>query len=1101
MKNIALKLRFVLFTVSVVLSLCLHCYAFDFSVNGIYYNINSATGSAEVTSGYNSYSGIVFIPSSVQNEGVTYAVTAVGDNAFKSCESLQAVVLGPNISRIGKRAFLNCSQLTSIEIPAAVTVIDSYAFAQCSGLQDITFQNTDAIEIGPGAFMRCSQLTSVEWESFLRLDGNGGITSLATNAFAQCTSLESILLPGELGYLGTTIFDGCHNLSSITVTREHPLLVTGDPFALASSSVTISVPSSGNEGETAALYSNAVGWRDYNIAELPYSMVDNEQYTYIKTSSSTVAINGCLNNSNKNIVVKNSIKDSSGKTYNVTSVADEAFKGSVIKSFDSSNAHKLKVLGQESFANCKQLNNVKLREGINSMGERVFAGCTALTSIKLPSTLCTIPSGAFKKCYSLADVTVTTGVTTICENAFEQCTSLETINLPISLHQVESDAFKNTTSLRAINVDPQCQQYASFDGVLYERKFGEEFGTHEKKKMNKLVAYPVNRAAEDLYIPCGVTIIMDRAFKGASNLKHVTIPSSTTIFGDNCFDGTSIETINYRNSSPTNEGTSGITESLKSNATLQVPVGTASTYHSLNAWNGFKNIVETDNIYQDTEFAYDWNAKDEATIVNVFNSAINSSGTITIPNSVTMSGYTFFVTELKNNSTQQVCETVKEIIIASDSLSTIDTSNDINPITACQQLQHISVSSNNPYFTVSNEVLYNKQGNELYCYLPCNTQNHFTIPSSVETVIPQAFAYNKYLTHITLGNRVVKIMGSAFEGITTLQLVDNAKNLSLIGRRAFAECSSLKNIKGGEHLNTIEDEAFLNCHNLKGFPFAHGMLQSIGNRSFMGCSSLATIVLGLNFNEMGDEAFKNCTSLKKVFFSTDVKKFGQKAFMGCTSLGQVWLNNNTPPSVDSQFFAQSGFGTAKLFVPNDDLALYGNTSPWNTASEIKPSVYLYNAADVNSDNIVNALDVTLIMSVLLGDLEGDIVGHCDVNRDGVISALDITLIYDVILNSSNTLMAYNFVNSDRSSIESKIYLNDDHPRIVAVNHTNEQMMTSGLSGYSDNTSIAILSSGVSPQGTPYLEIIPVTTGYFTLVGILKAGNTYYYRAYPLTVLE
>ena len=1100
MKNITPYLRLTLFVIIAMLTSSHTCIAYDFCVNGIFYNINNATASVEVTNGANGYSGIVFIPSSVQNEGTTYAVTAIGDNAFADCSSLQEVILGSNVARIGKRAFLNCSQLTSIEIPAAVTIIDNYAFAQCSGLQDITFSNTCALEIGSGAFMRCAQLANVEWDSFLYLDGKGGIASLATNAFAQCTSLQSIMLPGDLEFLGTSIFGGCNNLINITVTMERPLQVTGDPFALASSDVTISVPSSGVEGETASLYSSAIGWRDYNIIELPYSFVDIDQYTYLKTSSNTVALQGCLNNNNKNIVVRNSIKDYSGKTYNVTSVDDEAFKGTNIKSFDSSNAIKLKTLGQECFANCKQLNNVKLREGVSSMGERIFAGCTTLQSIKLPSTLRIIPMGAFEGCYKLANVTVTIGVTTICEKAFAQCTSLETIDLPRSLYQVDEDAFKNTTSLWAINVDPLCQQYASFDGVLYERKFGDEFGTHEKKKMNKLVAYPVNRAAEDLYIPCGVTIIMDRALKGATHLKHITIPSSTTIFGDNCFDGASIETINYRNSSPTNEGTSGITASLKSNATLQVPVGTASTYHSLDAWNGFKNIVETDNVYQDTKFAYDWNAKNEATIVNVFNSAINSSGTITIPNTVTMSGYPFFVTELKNISTQQECEDIKGIIIASDSLSTIDTSNDINPIAACQQLQYISVSSNNPYFMVSNEVLYNKRGNELYCYLPSNTQNHFTIPSSVETVMPQAFAYNKHLTHITLGGRVVKLLGSAFEGSTTLQLVDNAKNLSLIGRRAFAECSSLKNFKGGERLNTIEDEAFFNCQNLKGFPFIHGMLQSIGNRSFMGCSSLATVVMGLNFNEMGDEAFKNCTSLNKVFFSTDVKNFGHKAFMGCTSLGQVWLNNTTPPNVDSQFFAQSGIGTAKLFVPNDDLALYANTSPWNTASEIKPSVYLYNAADVNSDNIVNALDVTLVMSVLLGDLEGNIVGHYDVNRDGVISALDITLIYDVILNSSNTITAYNFVNSDRSSIESKIYLNDDHPKIVAVNHSN-QMMTSGLSGYSDNTSIATLSSGVSPQGTPYLEITPVTTGYFTLVGILKAGSTYYYRAYPLTVLE
>ena len=61
----------------------LTAWAYSFEVDGIYYNKNG--NNATVTyrdNNYNSYSGEVTIPSTVTYDGVTYTVTAVGDNAF-----------------------------------------------------------------------------------------------------------------------------------------------------------------------------------------------------------------------------------------------------------------------------------------------------------------------------------------------------------------------------------------------------------------------------------------------------------------------------------------------------------------------------------------------------------------------------------------------------------------------------------------------------------------------------------------------------------------------------------------------------------------------------------------------------------------------------------------------------------------------------------------------------------------------------------------------------------------------------------------------------------------------------------------------------------
>ena len=60
MKHISERFRFTLIVVVALMIGYGTSYAYDFSANGIYYNINNATGTVEVTNAdnsYNSYSG------------------------------------------------------------------------------------------------------------------------------------------------------------------------------------------------------------------------------------------------------------------------------------------------------------------------------------------------------------------------------------------------------------------------------------------------------------------------------------------------------------------------------------------------------------------------------------------------------------------------------------------------------------------------------------------------------------------------------------------------------------------------------------------------------------------------------------------------------------------------------------------------------------------------------------------------------------------------------------------------------------------------------------------------------------------------------------
>ena len=81
-------------------------YAYDFVVDGIYYNLDN-DGNAVVTYGDKKYSGKIEIPNYVKIKGK------------------QRTVVG-----IGKKAFQNCEDLTSVNKAYDVTYIDDYAFCQ-----------------------------------------------------------------------------------------------------------------------------------------------------------------------------------------------------------------------------------------------------------------------------------------------------------------------------------------------------------------------------------------------------------------------------------------------------------------------------------------------------------------------------------------------------------------------------------------------------------------------------------------------------------------------------------------------------------------------------------------------------------------------------------------------------------------------------------------------------------------------------------------------------------------------------------------------------------------------------------------------------------
>ncbi len=281
------KLYSLFFTVT-LLFICQTACAYDFYVDGIYYDITSSSEPLTVevtyeTTSYNSYSGEVVIPNSVVYEGKSYDVTSIGDEAFYDCTSLSSITLPEGLTSIGESAFYGCTNLkfnqfenakylgsennpylylfqanstgvSSCTVNNRCKLIGDYAFHDRTSLTSITLPE-GLTSIGGATFSGCTSLTSITLPE--------GITSIGAEAFYNCTSLTNISLPSTLNSLGDGALQNCSKLTSISCSATTPPACGTDVFdGVDATNCILYVPK-----ECISDYSTADGWNIFtNVA-------------------------------------------------------------------------------------------------------------------------------------------------------------------------------------------------------------------------------------------------------------------------------------------------------------------------------------------------------------------------------------------------------------------------------------------------------------------------------------------------------------------------------------------------------------------------------------------------------------------------------------------------------------------------------------------------------------------------------------------------------------------------------------------------------------------------------------------------------------------
>lgn len=206
------------------------CYRAFFGCTALT-NIEPPSGLTSI--GQEAFSGCTSLSSVILPD----SVTSIGDKGFNGCTALKSVTM-PKVETIGISAFNGCTELTNIELPEGLKTINEDSFGNCTSLKSLTIPasletatNTThgplrgsgitTITFAEGTTnvpkLLCDavkSLTTVNWPK------SNTVETIGERAFALCTSLTSIDLPGSVATIGKEAFDGCTALESIVIPKS-----------------------------------------------------------------------------------------------------------------------------------------------------------------------------------------------------------------------------------------------------------------------------------------------------------------------------------------------------------------------------------------------------------------------------------------------------------------------------------------------------------------------------------------------------------------------------------------------------------------------------------------------------------------------------------------------------------------------------------------------------------------------------------------------------------------------------------------------------------------------------------------------------------------
>lgn len=454
--------------------------SFSLNDDGVSYSVSAAN---------TDIAGYVIIPSTHND----LPVTTIGEEAFKSCESLVYLYVPSGVTYIGDHAFKDCTLLTFISLPNSLTHFSDNALYNCYSLRKKQYSYAWYLgnETNPYLILRNADH---RWIDSCNI--HGACKFIYSQAFYGCDYLRYIDIPNNVISIGSSAFNGCISLTRVDFGNNLKSI-----------------------GEDAFIYCRKIGYLNLpdsleTIGYGAFQYCTSISHVILGTGLKSIgwaAFNGC--NKLAEVINKSSLPILIGSKSN----GDVALNArQVITSMDDSKLNT----DTQGFVT------------YSDAGKKSLVGYTnSVLNVTIPNDVTDISDCAFVSGWgkSIISVDIPSSVTSIGNNAFDNCSRLETITIPHTIESIGEDAFSDCTALR----------YNEYNNGYY-------LGDDE----NPYVAFikPTTYYESAFEINPNCKFIMNEAFKDCSSIVSIAIPDSVVSVGHDAFNGcTSLTSISLNN--------------------------------------------------------------------------------------------------------------------------------------------------------------------------------------------------------------------------------------------------------------------------------------------------------------------------------------------------------------------------------------------------------------------------------------------------------------------------------------------------------------------------------------------------------------------------
>ena len=867
-------------------------------------------------------------------------VTTIGKEAFSGLFNLSEVSFEENskLTMIDSRAFSITPSLMHIELPDSLRTIGDSAFS-FSGLSDDVTIPRNVSAIGAGAFGECLRLTS-----FTVSDDNASYQSIGGVIYTRDgktlvsypagSRRQAYTTHETTETIGAGAFYGSKIISRITL-NDGVRVIGTSAFERCENVYNYTLPATLESIEELAFSGNS----SIEVISIPDNVIQIARYSFKGTAK--LRIISFTENSKLSRISFGAFSGAGIREFlvpkSVTTMAQGAFTDCEnLYRITFAKGSKVESLSAYSFTGCDSLQTVVFEEGsaIKHIQAHAFDGVRTLKTVNFKDAkLEEIDNFAFKDCKALTDVEIPDGVTYIGRYAFYNCKALSELVIPESIDFIGRGAFMNTNDINLYFLGESLPTYTQenwdthvgeyYLGVVSVSTVGdwkyaelssggigiiEYFGSETELDLTKLdfggsITQIGNtfegKPITSIVLPDTLRSIQKYAF-ARTMLKSVTIPDSVEFIGQHAFYKTPIRELRFGENSNLGKIEKYAFARTASLTEVTIPASVAVMERGVFSESGLVRLDLSKVTFTELpDYAFE-------------KTAIRS---VVIPDSITKIGNGAFVdcislTSVSFGKGENLA--VYSNAFYNTGISELYIPKNLTYIGECafvglQALREFKIAKDNPNYTVTDGLLYNKSQSKLIA-CPAGKTGSITLPESLQVLGFGCFENSKLeritfnknsniltfgyrafynadgITEITIPKSVVSIDYYAFAMSDNLTSVvfEEGTRLTGIYEGAFYGCRSLENISIPDSVVEILDFAFYGCDKITEIPVsdASGVI-IIGDYAF-AYSGLAELSLSDEIFDIGEYAFM-ATDLTSVTIPTDNENLaiGLGAFYQC----------------------------------------------------------------------------------------------------------------------------------------------------------------------------------------------------------------------------